>query len=355
AFNMCFINPLTGWVLKSFGTDPFDANGAVVYKTTNGGLNWQKIILSQVPKDMGGQIQFIDENNGYASIVNTESGLGKYYKTTDGGTTWSLLPSDGTVGIFYSVDLNNAWGILGTFSQTPPFKILHSNNGMASFTEQKTDNSPGAFWAIQFTDLNHGWVVGQKGKILKTIDGIHWDPVTNTGITSDYTCKSVYFMNATTGWIGAQLDDTNNKTSAASNDTKVIHTTDGGANWTTQSTPTLNPYSIFFWDANNGWLTSDDNKIARFTGTLTVKENIVNKFITIYPNPNTGTFNFSLKDTNSKIQVEIYNLSGQKVYEASNFEIQPQNEVNFAPQSKGIYLIKITDGENSYSEKIMIK
>jgi photosystem II stability/assembly factor-like uncharacterized protein len=355
AFNMCFINPLTGWVLKSFGTDPFDSNGAVVYKTTNGGLNWQKIILSQVPKDMGGQIQFIDENNGYASIVNTESGLGKYYKTTDGGTTWSLLPSDGTVGILYQVDVNNVWGILGTLSQTPPFKILHSNNGMVSFTEQSTDNSPGAFWAIQFTDLNHGWVVGQKGKILKTVDGEKWDPVTNTGITSDYTCKSVYFMNATTGWIGAQLDDTNNKTSATSNDTKVIHTTDGGANWTTQSTPTLNPYSIFFWDANNGWLTSDDNKIARFTGTLGVKENTVNKFITIYPNPNTGTFYFRLKEANTNVKAEIYTLSGQKVFEASNLEMQPQNEVNFAPQAKGIYFIKISDGVNNYSEKIMIK
>jgi len=355
AFNMCFINKSTGWVLKSFGTDAFNSNGAVVYKTTNGGLNWQKIILSQVPKDMGGQIQFIDENNGYASIVNTESGLGKYYKTTDGGTTWSLLPSDGTVGILYSVDLNNAWAILGTLSQTPPFKILHSNNGMASFTEQYTDNSLGAFWAIQFTDLNHGWVVGQKGKILKTDDGENWVPVTNTGITSDYTCKSVYFMNATTGWIGAQIDDTNNKTSVFSNSTKVIHTTDGGANWTTQSTPTLNPYSIFFWDANNGWLTSEDNQIAHYTNPLEVKENIVNKYLNIFPNPNNGTFYFSLKDTNSKIQIEIYTISGQKVYEASNMEKQTTNEVNFAPQTKGVYLIKINDEENSYSEKIMIK
>ena len=356
AFNMCFINPLTGWVLKSFGTDPFDSNGAVVYKTTNGGLNWQKIILSQVPKDMGGQIQFIDENNGYASIVNTESGLAKYYKTTDGGTTWSLLPSDGTVGIFYPVDLNNSWGILGTFSQTPPFKILHSNNGMASFTEQSTDDSPGAFWALQFTDLNHGWVVGQKGKILKTDNGgLKWDPVTNTGITSDYTCKSVYFMNATTGWIGAQLDNSSNKIIASTNYAIVLHTKDGGASWTTQTTPTFNPYSIFFWDTNNGWLTSDDNQIAGYTAALGIKENIVNKYLTIYPNPNTGTFYFRLKDTNSKIQIEIFTISGQKVYEASNMEKQTTNEVNFSPQSKGVYLIKIDDGQNSYSEKIMIK
>jgi len=75
----------------------------------------------------------------------------------------------------------------------------------------------------------------------------------------------------------------------------------------------------------------------------------------IYPNPNNGTFYFRLKNANSKIQIEIYNLSGQKVYEASNMKKQTSNEINFAPQSKGVYLIKINDEENSYSEKILIQ
>jgi hypothetical protein len=135
----------------------------------------------------------------------------------------------------------------------------------------------------------------------------------------------------------------------------VLHTTDGGASWTTQTTPTFNPYSIFFWDENTGWLTSEDNKIANYSNPLGIKENLVSKYLTIYPNPNSGTFYFNLKKTDSKIQIEIYNLSGQKVYEASNMEKQTSNEINFAPQSKGVYLIKINDEENSYSEKILIQ
>lgn len=55
------------------------------------------------------------------------------------------------------------------------------------------------------------------------------------------------------------------------------------------------------------------------------------------------------------MKAEIYKLSGQKVFEASNFEMQPQNEVHFAPQYRGIYLVKINDGETSYTEKIMIQ
>jgi photosystem II stability/assembly factor-like uncharacterized protein len=356
AINMCFISPSIGWVIKTFGTDVFfDSHGAVIYKTTDGGLNWQKNILSQVEGDMGGQIQFIDANKGYCSIYNAISGLGKYYKTSDGGATWDPMSSDGSVGILYQVDLNNAWGILGVVSDYPPYTILHSSNGMTSFTDQLTDDSPGKFNAIQFTDLNHGWVVGEKGKILKTNDGgANWAVVTNTGITSDYTCKSVYFMNATTGWIGAQIDNSSNKI-ALTNYAIVLHTTDGGASWTTQTTPTFNPYSIFFWDENTGWLTSDDNKIANYSNPLGIKENLVSKYLTIYPNPNSGTFYFNLKKTDSKIQIEIYNLSGQKVYEASNMKKQTSNEINFAPQSKGVYLIKINDGENNYTEKILIQ
>lgn len=75
----------------------------------------------------------------------------------------------------------------------------------------------------------------------------------------------------------------------------------------------------------------------------------------IYPNPNNGTFYFRLKNANSKIKIEIYNLLGQKVYEASNMEKQTSNEINFVPQSKGVYLIKTNDGENNYTEKIIIK
>ena len=355
AINMCFINPSIGWVIKTFGTDVFfDSHGAVIYKTTDGGLNWQKTVLSQVDGDMGGQIQFIDANNGYCSIYNSISGLGKYYRTTDGGTIWNEISTDGTIGILYQVDLNNSWGISGVVSDYPPYTILYSSNSMNNYTHQFVDYSEGKFNAIQFTDMNHGWVVGERGKILNTDDGENWIPITNTGITADYTCKSVYFINATTGWIGAQLDNSSYKITAT-NYAIILHTTDGGASWTTQTTPTLNPYSIFFWDANNGWLTSEDNKIAYYSSPLGIKENLTNKYLTIYPNPNTGTFYFRLKDTNSKIQIEIYTISGQKVYKASKKENQTSNEVNFTPQTKGIYLIKINDEENSYSEKIMIK
>jgi photosystem II stability/assembly factor-like uncharacterized protein len=108
---MCFINPTTGWLIKSFGTSDIDSHGVVVYKTTNGGNDWQRIVLSQnSPDDLGLQIQFMDANNGWASIYNFSSGNFTFLKSTDGGNNWSQIPTSTPLfsGFFFNfVDNNN--------------------------------------------------------------------------------------------------------------------------------------------------------------------------------------------------------------------------------------------------------
>lgn len=343
--NLSFISPTTGWVLKTFGTFE-NPQGAVVYKTTDGGATWNKKVISTTTGDVGFQLQFVDANTGWLIVYNFSTGIPTFLKTTDGGSNW--VPVNGA-GIFSFIDANNGWAY-SSANQLPPYIIYKTTNGGASWSPIATDNTTGEITKMKFFGLNNGWIIGKNGKILKSSDGgVNWIPITNTGITSEYKNKSVHFINPNVGWISSKRDN-------SSDNAIVLHTTDGGTSWTTQSTPSnYSIFSIYFWDVNNGWCTGDYGAIARYTGTLAVKENVVYKFITIYPNPNNGTFYFSLKEANSKVKAEIYTLSGQKVYEASNFEMQPQNEVNFTPQSKGIYVIKITDGENTYSEKIMIK
>jgi photosystem II stability/assembly factor-like uncharacterized protein len=343
--NLSFISPSTGWVLKTFGSFE-NPQGAVVYKTIDGGTTWEKKVVSTTAGDVGFELQFVDANTGWLMLFNFNTYTATFLKTTDGGTNW--VPTNGA-GIFSYVDANNGWAY-SSANQLPPYTIYKTTNGGTSWTSIATDNVIGEINKMKFFDLSNGWIVGKNGKILKTTNGgVDWTTITNAGITSEYKCKSVHFINPSTGWISSKRDNSNDNAI-------VLHTTDGGANWTTQSTPSNNDiFGIYFWDANNGWYSGDYGVIARYTGTLDVKENILNKFITIYPNPNNGTFYFSIKETNSKVKVEIYTLSGQKVYEASNFEMQPQNEINFAPQSKGIYLIKINEGENTYIEKMMVQ
>jgi photosystem II stability/assembly factor-like uncharacterized protein len=347
--NMCFINATTGWLIKSIGTSVLDSTGAVVYKTTNGGLNWQKIMLSGEANDIGLQIQFVDANNGWASTFNVSDGTGKYFKSTDGGATWNLIPSGDLLGFYFFVDSNNGWGISADLLLGPPYTIYHTTNGGLNWALQYTDNTEGGFSTIHFTDLNNDWVVGDSGKILKTTNGgTTWSPVTNAGLVTESYNSCVYFLNANIGWIG------NNP---YNNPPFVLHTTNGGTSWTTQNTTLYdeNIFSLFFWDQNNGWFTADYGAIGRFYNPLGIEENSLNKSISVYPNPTNGKFCIDLKEPKSKMEVEIYNVLGQKIYESLTQTPLSTNEINFDPQSKGVYLIKINDGETSYTETIVVQ
>ena len=83
--NLSFINSTTGWVLKTFVSVFSNSFGAVVYKTTNGGNNWERNVISQNAGDMGFAIQFIDANNGWATVINLNTMIPSLYKTTNGG------------------------------------------------------------------------------------------------------------------------------------------------------------------------------------------------------------------------------------------------------------------------------
>ena len=349
AVHLTFINTSTFWVIKAFGS--FDnPQGAVVYKTTNGGLNWERNVISQIAGDIGLQIQFVDANNGWISIANILSGQFKYFKSTDGGNTWNLMASDGTEAILYFKDSNNGWKILnGLLNSSPPYSIAHTTDGGVNWTQQYIDNTPGKLKAIQFTDINNGWVVGENGKILKTTNGgTNWTPVIIPGITSEYESRCLYFKDATHGWIDSHKMNSGDYGF-------VLHTTDGGISWTQQNTPVQSSlHSIFFWDENNGWFTSDSQKIGHYTNPLGIKENTLNKSISIYPNP--FSFEATIKtDKNLKnATLKMYNLFGQEVKESKNItgrEIKLERD----NLSNGLYLIRlIEDNTTIVTSKLLI-
>lgn len=309
-------------------------------KTTNGGSNWSTLAGSGVIELKS--VFFVDSNIGYAVGGGNNQGQHIILKTINGGTSWvtqtgTTSPNDLTFYSVFFTDANTGYivgesGIWGT--------ILKTTDGGINWIQQNS-GSHSHLNSVFFIDPNVGYIVGDDGVILKTING-------GTNYTSQVSgtsrgLSSVYFLNADIGYAVGEFGT-------------ILKTVNGGVNWIIQpSGTTFNLNSVYFKN-NVGYAVGEGGIILKNnTGALDMKENIINKLITIYPNPNNGTFYFSLKDTNSKVKAEIYTVSGQKVYEASNFEMQPQNEVNFAPQAKGIYLIKITDGKNSYSEKIMIK
>jgi len=361
AISMWWVNQTHGWKINWFGTGFGDAHGAVIYKTTDGGGTWERKVLSTAIGEMGFQVQFVDTNNGWASIYNPSGPTLRTLRSTDGGTNWDTI---GTAGIFCFVDPSNGWAIGNP-------KIYHTTNGGTNWAIQYTDTTSGKFTAIQFTDLNNGWVVGDSNKIFKTTDGgSNWTRVTNTGLSSDAYSKCVFFLNANDGWIGVNTPITWGITPQRA----ILHTTDGGTSWTWQypeflldssATHTSAVFSMFFTNTSDGWLVGDYGIIGHTTdgGTTGVAEgkNTNPAEFSLeqnYPNPfnPTTTITFSV-GTYSHTSLRVYDVLGREVATIFSGELSAGNyskqwKANAMPS--GIYFYRLQSGHSTETKKLIL-
>ena len=78
------------------------------------------------------------------------------------------------------------------------------------------------------------------------------------------------------------------------------------------------------------------------------------KNIRLYPNPSTGKL--TIKTENLKIEkLEVYNFTGQRVFQIANPNHQATNEIDFSFLPKGVYLIRVYDNKVYYDKKIIIQ
>lgn len=360
AVSMSWVGTTHGWVTGGINDETIP-QGAIIFYTTNGGVNWQKKVLSTTPGDVGFQIQFVDINNGWHISFNFLTQAPTFLRTTDGGNNWT--PFNGA-GIFYFVDPNNGYSYYGSGQNgsEPPFKILRTTNGGTDWTEQFNDNTQGGFNAMHFIDVNNGWVVGNNGKVLKTNNGGNtWDFVLNTGVNPSEKCKAVFFLDANNGWISSK----------DGNGFGIIqHTSDGGTSWTTQNTPLNNPqggnaiFSIHFINSQNGWLTGDFGKVAKYTGITSVEnENVTpEKFILEqnYPNPfnPTTVINWQVP-TDGHQTLKVFDILGNEVATlVDEFRIAGNYDVTFNANglSSGVYFYQLkTDVKVSTKQMQILK
>jgi hypothetical protein len=167
--------------------------------------------------------------------------------------------------------------------------------------------------------------------------------------------------------------------------TDSINTTNGNCNgsaWAIVSGGT-NPYS-YFW---TGGLTTDTilNQCANYycctitdahgcidsvctnidvsTGTNELKgdpDSYRDGKVKVYPNPNNGYFTISLSHAElvsaSQSRIEIYNVLGEQVYNATLKQVQGDNLIDLSNQSNGVYFYRVIteDGNLVGSGKIVI-
>lgn len=338
---LSFVNSTTGWVIKTLG-DFDNPLGAVLYKTTNSGSTWIRTVLSSTAGDAAIEVQFVDANNGWVLVFNFGTNAFTFLKTINGGTTWT--PTNG-IGIFYYVNANIGYSYTVGLGIDPPYTISKTTNGGETWTQQISDYTSGSITDMRFTDADNGWAVGENGKFFQTSNG------GTTWIKSiynpNYKNNKVFFLDKNVGWIAARPQGSY---------PVMLNTTDGGISWAEKILPFESKvFSMSFWDANTGWATLDFGTILYYKNNLGTTDLVNKKGISIYPNPNDGTFYLNIKNPKAKLQIEIYNVVGQKVFETTNYDQKVNNQITFGKQKVGIYFIKVNDGENTFNDKMIIK
>ncbi len=113
------------------------------------------------------------------------------------------------------------------------------------------------------------------------------------------------------------------------------------------------------YDADGNRISQAYTRVTATTNAITPADSskLSKSGISVYPNPNTGSFSGRLFTTLSQnVQLEIYNMGGQLVYEKS-LDIKPgifDFRIEISPLPPGTYILKATGKTISAFEKVLI-
>jgi len=391
-----FIDVNTGYAVGAQVN--FNGIHPIVLKTTNAGSSWFEQITPQ--RDSSDffcrSVFFTDINTGFVAVCNNANiNLGRILKTTNGGNTWTIcpLPVDKHMTTVYFV--NSSTG----FASGLQYVYRTTNYGTSWQAQQLVSTY---LFAIHFTDVNTGYVVGNSGSILKTTNGgINWDYLNsgtglnlnglsfadaNTGIavgglsgntqniilrttnagnnwtaipytTSTCLLWSVRFINPNTGWITGWCG-------------QVIKTMDGGLNWYNQGSYSDNYRTSFFLNSNTGYIVGQNSgRILKttdgggnFVGIDPVSNEIPNRFELYqnFPNPFNPSTNIRIDLSGSSfVNLTIYDIMGREAATLVNEQLASGTyEVNWDASNypSGTYFYKLNaDGFNETKKMILIK
>gem|GEM_PF-880820 len=265
---------LHAWAVGTFGETQY---------TVDGGTTWKRV---QVGNTYGHHyaVDFASDNTrGWlAGDGDQSNNHGVIYRSVDGGKTWSLQLSTGSLDIIYdlaavtprqAVAVSALGYIRYTTNGGATWRKAHRGSGTllnavdftgqtgwvagnGSTVEKSVDGGrtwvvrnpqPGynaAFMDVSFANQSNGWVVGFYGDVFHTTNGGQtWQRQTVQG-AGDTAFLDIEAISPTTAWI-----------SGGSMNGFVARTTDGGVTWTREVLPgePLSIGALEFLSADEGW------------------------------------------------------------------------------------------------------
>lgn len=185
-----------------------------IAKTTDGGTTWT--VLNPGSGQSTAFADFVDANTGYVFCA-----YGMWYKTTDGGTTWTPLNSWPGVG-FWGLAFPSPNRIL--LSTSFGGEITSSNDGGKTwdYPNNLTTNYGGSLFEIEFINDSTGYAGGDGGTLLKTSDsGKTWStPIDNAMVSANKAINAMHVVKSNPNiiYIGGGSG-------------YLLKSTDGGATW----------------------------------------------------------------------------------------------------------------------------
>jgi len=256
---VCFLSPFLGWAVGREEQPNGNGSDGVLLFTRDGGLKWQRLLRGALPGL--NQVRFTDPKNGYIFGDGSDQFGSGIFKTTDGGRNWEPVLGP-RVTTWLGGDFQNgatgslagAWSRLATLREDKlgaaevdtlggrSIASLHLHPKKAFAVGQGglvlTSISGGARWGFP-PDMNlpHAvlacldfqsvtamgskvWIVGRPGSAILTSDdlGASWKLV-KTGQNAPLHC--VYFLDEKTGWAVGAMGT-------------ILSSSDGGETWSVQ-------------------------------------------------------------------------------------------------------------------------
>jgi hypothetical protein len=119
--------------------------------------------------------------------------------------------------------------------------------------------------------------------------------------------------------------------------------------------------SVTFLSAPAGQIMNSGTVIDSFgieniicTGTAIDEINKNENQVSIYPVPSDGNFIIKFSDRITKGEIMICNVVGENIFEVSIYN-ESEKEINVENITQGIYFVKVIDGKNIYSKKLIVE